>query len=115
MLSTGIATTSHADTIFVSNEKDNTVTVLDSETMQVIKTIPTGLRPRGIVMSPDFKELLVCAGDDNRLDVIDTQTLEVTRTLPSGPDPWASSRKAWPSARTTRSRWPHRRPPAWRT
>lgn len=76
-----------SDTIFVSNEKDNTVTVLDSKTLEVIKTIPTGLRPRGIVITPDFSEVLVCVGDDNRLDVIDTNTLEVSRTLPSGPDP----------------------------
>lgn len=76
-----------ADTIFVSNEKDNTVTVLDAKTLDIIKTIPTGLRPRGIVITPDFREVLVCVGDDNRLDVIDTEKLEVTRTLPSGPDP----------------------------
>ena len=36
-----------AATIFISNEKDNTVTVLDSETMAVVKSIPTGARPRG--------------------------------------------------------------------
>ena len=61
-----------ADTIFVSNEKDNTVTVLDSQSMKVIKTIPVGKRPRGITITPDFKEVLVCAGDDDQLDVIDT-------------------------------------------
>jgi YVTN family beta-propeller protein len=41
-------------TIFVTNEKDNTVTVLD-ETFKVIKTVKTGLRPRGIRITPDFK------------------------------------------------------------
>jgi YVTN family beta-propeller protein len=76
-----------AATLFVSNEKDNTVTVLDSETLKVVKTIATGARPRGMVLTPDFKELLVCVGDDNRLDVVDTETLEVVRTLESGPDP----------------------------
>ena len=29
-----------AETIFVSNEKDNTITVIDGKTLQVIKTIP---------------------------------------------------------------------------
>jgi YVTN family beta-propeller protein len=42
--------------LFVSNEKDNTVTVLDSETLKIIKTIPVGQRPRGIVISPDFRK-----------------------------------------------------------
>ena len=31
-----------AATIFISNEKDNTVTVLDSETLKIVKTIPIG-------------------------------------------------------------------------
>ena len=55
-----------ADTIFITNEKDNTVTVLDSETLKTIKTIPTGKRPRGIAITPDFKEVLVCVGDDDQ-------------------------------------------------
>ena len=33
-----------AEKIFVSNEKDNTVTVIDGKTLQVIKTIPTARR-----------------------------------------------------------------------
>ena len=55
-----------ADTLFISKEKDNTVTVLDSETLKVVKTIPTGKRPRGLAISPDFKEVFVCVGDDDR-------------------------------------------------
>ncbi|MGC2342315.1 MAG: hypothetical protein WA453_12185 [Methyloceanibacter sp.] len=43
--------------IFVSNEKDNTVTVIDGKTLEVIKTIPTARRPRGIIASPDGKEV----------------------------------------------------------
>ena len=77
----------HGGTIFVSNEKDNTVTVIDSETLKVVKTIATGARPRGMIMTPDFKKLIVCAGDDNRLDIIDTTTFELERSLDSGPDP----------------------------
>src|SRR5580698_2341901 len=79
--------TAAADTLFVSDERDNTVTVIDSKTLDVVKKIPTGRRPRGIVITPDFKEVLVCAGDDNRIDVIDTASLSVTRSLNSGPDP----------------------------
>jgi YVTN family beta-propeller protein len=74
-------------TIFVSNEKDNTVTVLDGETLETVKTIKTERRPRGIILSPDYKELFVAAGDGDIMDVIDTSTLEVTRQLESGPDP----------------------------
>ena len=73
--------------IFVSNEKDNTVTVIDSKTLEQIKTIPVGRRPRGIVIAPDGKEVFVCLGDDDSVAVIDTDKLEVTRHLDSGPDP----------------------------
>ena len=44
---------SFATTIFVSNEKDNTITVVNGETLEVIKTIKVSRRPRGIVLSPD--------------------------------------------------------------
>jgi len=61
-----------ATTIFVSNEKDNTITVVDADTLQVTKTIKVSRRPRGIMLSPDFKELFVaaergqCVGGDVR-------------------------------------------------
>ena len=47
--------------IYVSNEKDNTVTVIDGNTLEVVKTIPTARRPRGIIASPDGKEVYVAA------------------------------------------------------
>ena len=82
----GAASPALADTIFVSNEKDNTVTVVDAKTLEVVKTIPTARRPRGIIVSPDSKEVYVAAGDDDLIDVIDTEKLAVTRQLNSGPD-----------------------------
>src|SRR5262245_55477902 len=81
------AASCRADTIFVSNEKDNTITVVDGKTLQVVKTIPVARRPRGVIVSPDHKDLFVAAGDGDIMDVIDTSKLAVTRTLDSGPDP----------------------------
>ncbi len=77
-----------AATAFISNEKDNTVSVLDLTSMKLIKSVPVGKRPRGMVLSPDKKFLFICAGDDNRLDVMDTGTYEIVRKHEtSGPDP----------------------------
>jgi YVTN family beta-propeller protein len=45
--------TAAADTIYVSNEKDNTITVVDGVNLVPIKTIPVGQRPRVIVLSKD--------------------------------------------------------------
>ena len=36
-----------ADTIYVSNEQDNTVSVIDGKTSTLAGTIPVGRRPRG--------------------------------------------------------------------
>src|SRR5262245_26108870 len=82
-----ISSPAGAAQIFVSNEKDNSVSVVDSNSLEVLKTIPVGRRPRGIVISPDHKEVFVCLGDDDNVAVIDTEKLEVSRNLDSGPDP----------------------------
>ena len=37
-----------AETVYVSNEKDNSVSVIDGESLKVTSTIKTGRRPRGI-------------------------------------------------------------------
>ena len=76
-----------AYTAFVTNEKDNSVSVIDTEKLEVIKTFPVGQRPRGIIMSNDGKWLIVCTSDDNIIQVYDTKTYELVKTLPSGPDP----------------------------
>ena len=54
-----------AHEVYVSNEKDNTVSVIDSRTLAVTRTIPVGKRPRGIAFSADFKHLFVCASDSD--------------------------------------------------
>ncbi|MGA9549847.1 MAG: beta-propeller fold lactonase family protein, partial [Rhodomicrobium sp.] len=68
---------------YISNEKSNTVSVLDTDKMEVTKTIKVGQRPRGIVMSKDGKFVAVAVGDDDTIQTIDTASKEVTGTLPS--------------------------------
>ena len=65
--------------VYVSNEKDNTVTVVDSTTMEVVKTINVGQRPRGITISHDGKFIYLCASDDDTIEMIDTATHEDRR------------------------------------
>jgi PQQ-dependent catabolism-associated beta-propeller protein len=82
-----MATPASAYMVYVSNEKGNTITVLDSTTMKVVKTVPVGQRPRGITISPDGKFIYLCASDDDTIQVINTADMQVVGTLPSGPDP----------------------------
>lgn len=76
-----------AYTAYVTNEKDNSLSVIDTEKLEVTKTIKIGQRPRGVVLSKDGKWVIVCTSDDNIIQVYDAKTLEFVKTLPSGPDP----------------------------
>ncbi|WP_150524104.1 PQQ-dependent catabolism-associated beta-propeller protein [Roseibium sediminis] len=89
LLATCLATTSPAlaNKAFVSNERGNTVTVVDTETWEALAEFEAGNRPRGIGVSPDGKHLYVCASDDDSIKVFDTTTYEFLWSLPSGPDP----------------------------
>lgn len=49
----------HAPLAYVSNEKDGTITVIDTRTDEVISTINVGGRLRGIHLSADGKKLYV--------------------------------------------------------
>ena len=48
----------HAYTVYISNEKGNSLTVIDSETLQVLTTIPVGQRPRGIILTKDGRRVI---------------------------------------------------------
>ncbi len=99
-----LAAPAQATTVYVSNEKGNSVSVIDVETLKVTATWPVGRRPRGITVGKDGSLLYVCASDDDRIDVLDTKTGKIVRSLRSGPTPSSSSR----TPRATRSTSPTR-------
>src|SRR5580692_12951804 len=72
---------------YVSNEKGNSISVIDTDKMETIATIKTGQRPRGIEVSPDGKLVYVALGDDDIIQAFDTKTFKSAGDLPSGPDP----------------------------
>ena len=76
-----MASPASAYMVYVSNEKDNTVTVVDFDTMEVVKTIKVGQRPRGITISHDGKFVYLCASDDDTIEIIDTATCEIVGSL----------------------------------
>ncbi len=76
-----------AFTVYVSNEKDNTVSLIDSESLEVVDTLEVGQRPRGIILTKDGSQLLDCASDDDTIELIDVATRKIVKTLPAGPDP----------------------------
>ncbi|HYZ64121.1 MAG TPA: beta-propeller fold lactonase family protein, partial [Acetobacteraceae bacterium] len=82
-----LAVPARAERLFVSNEKDNTITVIDAATLAVTATVKVGDRPRGIVLSKDGKSLYICTSDSDHIEELDLASLTVRRVLPSGPDP----------------------------
>src|SRR5665213_706533 len=76
-----------AATAYVTNEKGDSVSVVNTDKLDVVKTIPVGQRPRGIALSTDGKQLYLCASDDDTIQIIDTKTLELSGNLDSGLDP----------------------------
>ncbi len=76
-----------ADEIWVTNEHDDTISVIDIDTLEVSRTIEVGERPRGITFAKDFSVVYVCASDSDTVQVIDPVTGEILHNLPSGEDP----------------------------
>lgn len=79
-----MALPAQAEKIFVSNEQDNTLSVIDGASLEVIDTISVGRRPRSMTLSNDGQQLFVAVGDDEAVDI---ETHQVVRSLASGPDP----------------------------
>ena len=82
-----ISTSALAHRVYVTNEKDDTVSVIDTETNEVVDTFEVGERPRGILFSRDFTKLYICASDSDTVQVWDVATGKKLHDLPSGEDP----------------------------
>jgi len=76
-----------AETVFVTLEKDNALAIVDPVAGKLLKTVPVGQRPRGIVLSKDQQQLYIASSDDDTIQVLDIETLKIIGTLPSGEDP----------------------------
>ena len=72
---------------FVTDERGDTLTVIDTRTYKVEKTLTVGKRPRGIGLSPDGTRLYVAVSAENKIAVVDPKTLKVLRKIPAGSDP----------------------------
>ncbi len=60
--------------LYVSNWGGRSVSVIDTQTQQVVRTIAVGIRPNAMALSPDGRLFVACAGD-NTVHVIQTRTL----------------------------------------
>ncbi len=89
----GIEFSADGKEIVITNEADNTVTVHNIETGELVKTIQTheyGDRPRGIKVSPDGQTYIATLEYGNKFMVID-KDYNVVRTVDTGKVPYGVS------------------------
>jgi YVTN family beta-propeller protein len=89
----GIEFSADGKEIVITNEADNTVTVHNIETGELVKTIHTheyGDRPRGIKVSPDGQTYLATLEYGNKFMVLD-KDYNVVRTVDTGKVPYGIS------------------------
>ena len=72
---------------FVSNAGDDTVSVVDLATREVVASIGTGRYPHGLRLSPDGRELYVANVLDGSVSVIDVEKREETARVAVGKAP----------------------------
>jgi YVTN family beta-propeller protein len=66
---------------FVSNSESGTVSVIDTATREVIKTLVSGAGPFFSVINPDGTKRYVSNSDDTTVTVIDIPSLTVSQTI----------------------------------
>jgi len=82
------ATPAPAFIAYVSNEKSNTVSVIDTTTkIVVVPSIPVGASPTGVAVTPDGSHVYVTNFGAATVSVIDTTTNTVVATIPVGVNP----------------------------
>ncbi|ROH85795.1 hypothetical protein ED236_08625 [Pseudomethylobacillus aquaticus] len=86
----GIEFSTDMSKLIITNEADNTVTVHDINTGELLKTIATkdlGVRPRGIKAAPDGSGYVATLEHGNNLLVLD-KDFNVVRTVATGEAPY---------------------------
>jgi len=77
----------NAQTAYITNDVDNTVSVIDVATNTVTATIPVGFHPWGVSVCPNGSKVYITNYNDNTVNVINSATDTVTATIPVGTRP----------------------------
>jgi YVTN family beta-propeller protein len=68
----------------VTNQDDETVSVINTATLEVIAVIEVGEKPEGISTHPDDQHVYVANWLDSTVSVIDAKSLSVVNTIETG-------------------------------
>ncbi|MFO8163357.1 MAG: hypothetical protein R6T98_02360 [Desulfatiglandales bacterium] len=73
--------------VYVTNQSDDTVSVIDTTANSVTATIAVGHHPSGIAVNPAGTRAYVANDSDDTVSVIDTTANSVTATIAVGHHP----------------------------
>jgi YVTN family beta-propeller protein len=73
--------------VYVANNGDGTVSVIDTTKRAVTALLPVGNAPVGVAITPDGKDAYVANNGDGTLSVITTATGAVSAPIPVGAGP----------------------------
>jgi len=83
----GIAIAQDLDKGFISDGRDNNVTIFDVKTLKVLGTAPTGKNPDAIIYDPASKRVFAFNGSSKDATAIDAKTGTVAGTIALGGKP----------------------------
>lgn len=75
--------------IYVSNGRGGTVSMIDAHTYAVGESIKVGTRPWGMAISPDGKYLFTANGPSDDISVVDLKTNQEIKRVKAGKSPWS--------------------------
>jgi YVTN family beta-propeller protein len=81
----GIALSSDGRRLYITNAWSDTVSVIDTVTLQVVQTLSTGTEPSGIVSDASGATIYVANRLSGDISVIDVKTGQETKRLLAGP------------------------------
>ena len=79
----------HTNLAYVTNFDDNTISVVDTATNEVLSSIGVGSGPDGVAVTPDGSKAYVANFDANTVSVVDTVVGAVSSTISVGQGPSA--------------------------
>lgn len=71
--------------VYVTSERDGTVTAVDPMSGQILATVPTGDHPAGLLLSWTGAMLFVANSGSDTVSVVETRTHRIARTIPLRP------------------------------
>jgi YVTN family beta-propeller protein len=85
----GVQLSPDEKSLYVSNGRAGTISVIDTHSYELRDTIKVGTRPWGIAVSPDGKFLYSANGPSNDVSVVDLATDKEVARVMAGTSPWS--------------------------